>query len=110
MTALVAVDPTSLTATFEAGLFGPEAERRLAAQGLTLGHFPQSFEFSTVGGWVATRSAGQASSGYGRIDELVEGLRLVAPAGEVVSKVGARHGRRARPARAGRSARRACSA
>ncbi|MGH2782061.1 MAG: FAD-binding oxidoreductase, partial [Thermoleophilaceae bacterium] len=52
-------------------------------QGLTLGHFPQSFEYSTVGGWVATRSAGQASSGYGRIDDLVEGVRLVAPAGEL---------------------------
>jgi alkyldihydroxyacetonephosphate synthase len=80
---VIGVDRTSLTATLEAGLFGPEAERRLAAEGLTLGHFPQSFEFSTVGGWVATRSAGQASTGYGRIDELVDGLRLVAPAGEV---------------------------
>ncbi len=77
------VDRTSLTATLEAGLVGPEAERQLAAQGLTLGHFPQSFEFSTVGGWVATRSAGQASTGYGRIDELVEGLRLVSPSGEL---------------------------
>jgi alkyldihydroxyacetonephosphate synthase len=80
---LLAVDRTSLTATFEGGLFGPEAERLLAAEGVTLGHFPQSFEYSTVGGWVATRSAGQASTGYGRIDELVEGLRLVAPSGEV---------------------------
>jgi alkyldihydroxyacetonephosphate synthase len=80
---VVSVDRTSLTATLGAGLFGPEAERRLAEEGLTLGHFPQSFEFSTVGGWVATRSAGQASTGYGRIDELVEGLRLVAPAGDV---------------------------
>ncbi len=80
---VVDVDRASLTATLEAGLLGPEAERRLGEQGLTLGHFPQSFEYSTVGGWVATRSAGQASSGYGRIDELVEGLRLVAPAGEV---------------------------
>ena len=77
------VDRASLTATLEAGLLGPEAERRLGEQGVTLGHFPQSFEYSTVGGWVATRSAGQASSGYGRIDALVEGLRLVAPAGEV---------------------------
>jgi alkyldihydroxyacetonephosphate synthase len=77
------VDRASLTATLEAGLLGPEAERRLGEQGVTLGHFPQSFEYSTVGGWVATRSAGQASSGYGRIDELVEGLRLVAPAGEI---------------------------
>jgi alkyldihydroxyacetonephosphate synthase len=80
------VDRVSLTATLGAGLFGPEAERLLAAEGLTLGHFPQSFEFSTVGGWVATRSAGQASTGHGRIDELVEGVRLVAPAGEVGSR------------------------
>ncbi len=80
---IVEVDRASLTATLAAGLLGPEAERRLAEQGVTLGHFPQSFEYSTVGGWVATRSAGQASSGYGRIDDLVEGVRLVAPAGEV---------------------------
>ena len=79
---LVEVDRASLTATLECGLLGPEAERRLGQHGVTLGHFPQSFEYSTVGGWVATRSAGQASSGYGRIDELVEGVRLVAPAGE----------------------------
>jgi alkyldihydroxyacetonephosphate synthase len=83
---LLGVDRTSLTATFEGGLFGPEAERLLAAEGVTLGHFPQSFEYSTVGGWVATRSAGQASTGHGRIDELVEGLRLVAPGGEVVRR------------------------
>ena len=80
---LVSIDRTSLTATLEAGLSGPQTERALAAEGLTLGHFPQSFEYSTVGGWVATRSAGQASTGYGRIDELVEGLHMVAPAGEV---------------------------
>jgi alkyldihydroxyacetonephosphate synthase len=81
--ALVSVDRLSLTATLQAGLFGPEAERRLGQEGLTLGHFPQSFEYSTVGGWVATRSAGQASTGHGRIDELVEGVRMLAPAGEV---------------------------
>jgi alkyldihydroxyacetonephosphate synthase len=80
---VVSIDRTSLTATLEPGLNGPQIERALAAEGLTLGHFPQSFEYSTVGGWVATRSAGQASTGYGRIDELVEGLRLVAPAGEI---------------------------
>jgi alkyldihydroxyacetonephosphate synthase len=83
---LLDVDRTSLTATLQAGLYGPEAERRLAAEGVTLGHFPQSFEYSTVGGWVATRSAGQASTGYGRIDSLVEGLRMVAPAGEVTRR------------------------
>ena len=81
--ATVEVDRTSLTARLDAGLFGPEAERRLGAEGVTLGHFPQSFEYSTVGGWVATRSAGQASTGYGRIDELVEGLRCITPAGEL---------------------------
>jgi alkyldihydroxyacetonephosphate synthase len=80
---VVGVDRASLTATLEAGLLGPDAERRLGEQGVTIGHFPQSFEYSTVGGWVATRSAGQASSGYGRIDEIVEGVRLVAPAGEL---------------------------
>jgi alkyldihydroxyacetonephosphate synthase len=80
---LLSVDRESLTATLEAGVFGPHAEALLAEQGLTLGHFPQSFEHSTVGGWVATRSAGQASTGYGRIDELVEGVRCIAPAGEL---------------------------
>jgi alkyldihydroxyacetonephosphate synthase len=84
--AVVDVDARSLTATVEPGIFGPELERRLAAQGMTLGHFPQSFEYSTVGGWVATRSAGQASTGYGRIDELVEAVRCVTPAGELSTR------------------------
>jgi alkyldihydroxyacetonephosphate synthase len=81
---LEGLDRVSLTASFGAGLRGPEVERRLAREGLTLGHLPQSFEHSTVGGWVATRSAGQASTGYGRVDELVEGVHMVAPAGELV--------------------------
>jgi alkyldihydroxyacetonephosphate synthase len=83
---LEGLDRVSLTATLGAGLRGPEVERRLSREGLTLGHLPQSFEYSTVGGWVATRSAGQASTGYGRVDELVEGLHMVAPAGEVVGR------------------------
>ena len=82
----VEVDRTSLTARADAGLLGPELERRLHEQGVTLGHFPQSFEYSTLGGWVATRSAGQASTGYGRIDELVEAVRCVTPAGELGTK------------------------
>ena len=82
----LSVDRASLLATFGAGLRGPRAESLLAAQGLTLGHFPQSYEFATIGGYVATRSAGQASTGYGRIDELVRGARLVAPAGELLVK------------------------
>jgi alkyldihydroxyacetonephosphate synthase len=77
------VDRRSLTATVDPGILGPELERRLGAHGVTLGHFPQSFEYSTVGGWVATRSAGQASTGYGRIDELVEAVRCATPSGEL---------------------------
>ena len=77
------VDERSLLATLGAGLTGPQAEAAVAARGLTLGHFPQSFEFATVGGFVATRSAGQASTGYGRIDALVRGLRMATPAGEL---------------------------
>jgi alkyldihydroxyacetonephosphate synthase len=82
----VDVDRTSLTARVDAGLLGPELERRLGEDGVTLGHFPQSFEYSTVGGWVATRSAGQASTGYGRIDELVRAVRCVTPAGDLATK------------------------
>jgi alkyldihydroxyacetonephosphate synthase len=79
------IDPQSLTGRFEPGLFGPDLEGRLERAGMTLGHFPQSFEFSTVGGWVATRSAGQASTGHGRIDELVEAVACVTPAGELAT-------------------------
>jgi len=86
MDRVVATDARSLTATLEPGLTGPRAEAGLAGRGLTLGHFPQSFEFATIGGFVATRSAGQASTGYGRIDELVLGLRCAAPAGDLTVK------------------------
>jgi alkyldihydroxyacetonephosphate synthase len=79
----VEVDETSLTARLGAGLRGPEAEAALGALGLTLGHFPQSFEFATIGGFAATRSAGQASSGYGRFDSLVTSVRLLAPSGNL---------------------------
>lgn len=84
LNALIGVDPTSQLATFGPGVYGPDAEALLAEHGLTLGHAPQSFEFSTVGGWVATRSSGQASTGYGRIDALVRGLKVATPAGEMV--------------------------
>jgi alkyldihydroxyacetonephosphate synthase len=77
-----AVDERSLTAVLGAGMRGPAVEKGLAAHGLTLGHYPQSWEYATVGGWVATRSAGQASTGYGTIDKLVSGLRCIAPAGD----------------------------
>jgi len=77
------VDERSVTAVAGPGIRGPELEAALRARGFTLGHFPQSFEYVTIGGCVATRSAGQASTGYGRVDELVAGVRLAAPAGEL---------------------------
>lgn len=83
MDRLLTADAVSLTATLEPGCTGPRVEELLAAEGLTLGHFPQSWEYATLGGFVATRSAGRASTGYGRIDELVLGLQLAAPAGTI---------------------------
>lgn len=77
------VDPVSMTARLGAGLRGPEAEARLAESGFTLGHFPQSFEYATIGGFAATRSAGQSSSGYGRFDSLVSSVSMVTPAGRI---------------------------
>ena len=77
------VDRRSRLAVFGPGTRGPGVEAALAAHGLTLGHFPQSFELATVGGWVATRSSGQESLGYGRIEDMVSGLELVAPAGRL---------------------------
>jgi alkyldihydroxyacetonephosphate synthase len=86
MAELGAVDTRSLTAELGPGLRGPQAEAALGHSGLTLGHFPQSFEYATVGGWVATRSAGQASTGFGKIEDMVVGLRCVSPSGEIDSR------------------------
>jgi alkyldihydroxyacetonephosphate synthase len=80
---VVEVDERALTARLGAGLRGPEAEAALNAAGVVLGHFPQSFEYATVGGFAATRSAGQASSGYGRFDALMSSVRLISPAGDL---------------------------
>ncbi|MBI2899577.1 MAG: FAD-binding oxidoreductase [Planctomycetes bacterium] len=80
------IDRTSLTARIEAGAFGPAIERVLASDGLELGHYPQSFEYSTLGGWIAARSAGQNSTGYGRIENLVVALKCVTPVGEIVTR------------------------
>ncbi len=71
----------SRTAVFQPGVRGPQAEALLAPYGFTLGHLPQSYEQATLGGYAATRSAGQASTGYGRFDDLVLGLELQTPAG-----------------------------
>jgi alkyldihydroxyacetonephosphate synthase len=75
------LDERSGLATFGAGTAGPDLEEALRPHGLTLGHFPQSFERSTLGGWVVTRSAGQQSLGFGRIEALFAGGRVEAPAG-----------------------------
>jgi len=83
MRRLLAVDPVSMTATLEPGLRGPEAEALLAEHSMTLGHFPQSFLYATIGGFAATRSSGQSSAGYGRFDALVVGLTVATPSGPV---------------------------
>jgi len=77
------LDRESLTVRVAAGMRAPALERELSGLGLTLGHFPQSFEYVSLGGCAATRSAGQASTGYGRFEELVKGLVLQAPAGDI---------------------------
>jgi alkyldihydroxyacetonephosphate synthase len=78
---LISLDDVSGQAIFGAGVTGPEAEHLLAAQGFSLGHFPQSFEYATIGGFAATRSSGQDSAGYGRFNDMVRGLRVVTPVG-----------------------------
>ncbi len=83
MASVVGLDEESATVTVQAGIRAPALERRLAGRGLTLGHFPQSFEYVSLGGCAATRSAGQASSGYGAIEKMVLGLRLAAPTADI---------------------------
>jgi alkyldihydroxyacetonephosphate synthase len=78
---LLAIDPQSRLASFQAGVRGPEIEASLKPHGFTLGHFPQSFEYSTLGGWIATRSSGQQSYYYGRIEDLFVGGQLISPQG-----------------------------
>ncbi|KIG17442.1 Alkyldihydroxyacetonephosphate synthase [Enhygromyxa salina] len=82
MDRLLRLDETSHTATFEAGIYGPQLEQALQDRGFTLGHYPQSFEFSTLGGWIAARGAGQQSSRYGGAATWLVGAKLATPAGE----------------------------
>jgi alkyldihydroxyacetonephosphate synthase len=84
MTRLLDLDEISRVANFEAGAAGPQIESQLKSRGYTLGHFPQSFEYSTLGGWIATRSSGQQSLRYGRIEQLFAGGRVVTPRGILV--------------------------
>jgi alkyldihydroxyacetonephosphate synthase len=83
---VVEIDRVSRAARIQAGAFGPALEDQLRPHGYTLRHFPQSFEFSTLGGWIATRSGGHFATLYTHIDDFVESLRAVTPAGIVESR------------------------
>jgi alkyldihydroxyacetonephosphate synthase len=83
MNRLLDLDTKNRLARFGAGVSGPDLEAQLRAHGCTLGHYPQSYEYSTLGGWVSTRSRGQQSLGYGRIEQLFVGGNLEAPAGSL---------------------------
>ncbi len=80
------VDPVSRLARVQAGVFGPDLERQLGDRGWTLGHFPDSFTHSTLGGWIATRSSGMQSDRYGDISDLTRAVRVVTPAGLLVTR------------------------
>jgi alkyldihydroxyacetonephosphate synthase len=86
MNRVMEVDKTSRAARIQAGAFGPALESELRPHGLTLRHFPQSFEYSTLGGWIATRSGGHFATLYTHIDELVESLRVVTPSGTIETR------------------------
>ena len=80
------IDRTSRAARIQGGILGPALEDQLRPHGLTLRHFPQSFEFSTLGGWIATRSGGHYATLYTHIDEFVEALRVVTPTGTFATR------------------------
>jgi len=84
LTRLLDLDEEAQLARFEAGVVGPDLEARLRERGWTLGHFPQSFEYSSLGGWVVTRSSGQQSARYGRIERLFAGGRVETPRGTLL--------------------------
>jgi len=83
---VVEIDRTSRAGRIEAGVFGPALEAQLRPHDLTLRHFPQSFEYSTLGGWIATRSGGHFASLYTHIDDFVESLRIVTPRGLIETR------------------------
>jgi alkyldihydroxyacetonephosphate synthase len=81
MNRMIDIDTHAGLATAETGIYGPALEKALGMNGVTLGHFPQSFEFSTLGGWIAHRGAGQSSHGYGRAEDWLVALKLATPRG-----------------------------
>jgi alkyldihydroxyacetonephosphate synthase len=86
MDRVLAIDETARLARVQAGVFGPSLEEQLNARGWTLGHFPDSFAHSTLGGWIATRSSGMQSDKYGDVADLVRALRVVMPAGVLATR------------------------
>jgi alkyldihydroxyacetonephosphate synthase len=86
MNRVLEIDPVSKAARIQAGATGPVLEDQLREHGLTLRHFPQSFEYSTLGGWIATRAGGHFATLYTHIDDLVESVRAVTPSGEWESR------------------------
>ena len=86
LNAVLEIDRASRAARIQAGIYGPALENALRPHGLTLRHFPQSFEFSTLGGWIATRSGGHYATLYTHIDDFVEGMRVITPSGTVESR------------------------
>ena len=86
MNRLLSVDPVSRTARLEAGILGPDLEAALRPHGLTLRHYPQSFEFSTLGGWIATRSGGHFASMRTHIEDFVAALDITTPAGTMATR------------------------
>lgn len=81
MNKILEIDEVSRAARFQAGIYGPDLEAQLKPRGLTLRHYPQSFPWSTVGGWVATRSGGHYATNHTHIDDFVESIRMLSPAG-----------------------------
>ena len=86
MSSVLEIDEVSRIARIQAGALGPDIERQLNAKGWTLGHFPDSFKHSTLGGWIATRSSGMQSDKYGDIADLTRAVRVVTPAGILATR------------------------
>lgn len=86
MNQVLMIDQHSGVARIQPGVFGPHLEEQLNQAGFTLGHLPDSFEYSTLGGWVATRSAGMQSDHYGKIEDMVLAIRMVTPSGTIITQ------------------------
>lgn len=81
MNRILSIDEEAMTAVIQAGIYGPHLEEQLQAKGFTLGHYPQSFQFSTLGGWIAARGAGQQSNRYGKAEKWLVAVKAVTPKG-----------------------------